>query len=53
MHIQGVILKWVFDTVLKGYDWIRVSQDWNQLGCHNDEPFDSVKCGQFLYCLSN
>ena len=31
--------------VLKGYDWIHVSQEWDHWGCYNDEPFDSVKCG--------
>jgi hypothetical protein len=44
---ERIILKWIFEKLDGGMDWIYLAQDrdrWRAL----DEPSGFIKCGEFL-----
>jgi hypothetical protein len=46
-----IILKWIFERLGGGVDWIDLAQDRDSLAgfCeYGDEPSGSIKCGEFL-----
>ena len=48
-----IILKWIFESLDGGMDWINLAQDRDVAGsCKcGDEPSGSIKCGEFLEYL--
>jgi hypothetical protein len=44
-----VILKWIFERLDRGMDWINLAQGLVAGSCEcGDEPLVAIKCGEFL-----
>jgi hypothetical protein len=48
-----IILKWIFERLGGGVDWIDLAQNRDRAGSwvYGDEPSGSIKCGEFLEWL--
>jgi hypothetical protein len=49
LHIDGRILKWIFERQDEGVVWILLTLDRDMDSCkHGNEPSHSMKCWEFL-----